>query len=532
MTAAGLAEIVETRHLAIEDLAVARRPLSTAPSPTSAGSTASRTCPAVARDLADLLRPGARAPALRDGTARPLGVGGVPAPRRAGEGLPPAAARRRPLARRHRPLSVPGGPAARLRPRLSPAALERRERAAAAHRMGRPGRRAIRACSPRSPAGSAGWRPCRRSPGSPTTTCWSWSGDDRAGRAAARRAGRRRPACCRRTDPIARLPILILYPHSRCNCRCLMCDIWRDTRRERADGGRRRALARRAGGRWASSGWCSPAARRCSTPISGSSAPSCASAGIGITLLTTGLLLAPRRRRRWPASATTWWSASTARREVHDRIRNLPRAYAKLAEGVAALRAAGPRIAVSGRCTVQRANFRDLRATVARRPRARARPPQLPRRRRQQRGVQPSGRLGGGAGGRGRPGAGGPPAPRRRARRPWRASTPPTSRAASSPRARRSSSAACSATSPRCSGQGDFAPVECNAPWVSAVVEADGTVRPCFFQPPLGNLREAESLAAILNSRSALAWRRGLDTARDAICRRCVCSLALREKTA
>ena len=23
------------------------------------------------------------------------------------------------------------------------------------------------------------------------------------------------------------LPILILFPHNRCNCRCVMCDIWR-----------------------------------------------------------------------------------------------------------------------------------------------------------------------------------------------------------------------------------------------------------------------------------------------------------------
>src|ERR1700682_3288378 len=29
------------------------------------------------------------------------------------------------------------------------------------------------------------------------------------------------------THRIERLPILILYPHSRCNCRCVMCDIWK-----------------------------------------------------------------------------------------------------------------------------------------------------------------------------------------------------------------------------------------------------------------------------------------------------------------
>ena len=32
---------------------------------------------------------------------------------------------------------------------------------------------------------------------------------------------------------ITQLPILILYPHSRCNCRCVMCDIWKtDEHRE------------------------------------------------------------------------------------------------------------------------------------------------------------------------------------------------------------------------------------------------------------------------------------------------------------
>jgi MoaA/NifB/PqqE/SkfB family radical SAM enzyme len=77
-------------------------------------------------------------------------------------------------------------------------------------------------------------------------------------------------------------------------------------------------------------------------------------------------------------------------------------------------------------------------------------------------------------------------------------------------------------------GQGDFAPNDCNAPWVSSVIDSDGTVRPCFFQPPLGNIRSTGSLDAVLNSDEALAWRRGLDVKRDAICRKCVCTLSLR----
>jgi len=76
-------------------------------------------------------------------------------------------------------------------------------------------------------------------------------------------------------------------------------------------------------------------------------------------------------------------------------------------------------------------------------------------------------------------------------------------------------------------GLADFHPNRCNAPWVSSVIEADGTVRPCFFQPPLGNLHRSDSLQSILNSPAALKWRSNLDLERDAICRRCVCTLSL-----
>jgi MoaA/NifB/PqqE/SkfB family radical SAM enzyme len=68
-----------------------------------------------------------------------------------------------------------------------------------------------------------------------------------------------------------------------------------------------------------------------------------------------------------------------------------------------------------------------------------------------------------------------------------------------------------------------FPEVRCNAPWTSAVVESDGTVRPCFFQPPVGNLRE-KGLRALLDD-EMVRFRRGLEVARDTTCQRCVCSL-------
>ena len=46
------------------------------------------------------------------------------------------------------------------------------------------------------------------------------------------RSGRAVPEALPRVDPITQLPIVILFPHSRCNCRCVMCDIWRVTNRD------------------------------------------------------------------------------------------------------------------------------------------------------------------------------------------------------------------------------------------------------------------------------------------------------------
>jgi Fe-coproporphyrin III synthase len=67
-----------------------------------------------------------------------------------------------------------------------------------------------------------------------------------------------------------------------------------------------------------------------------------------------------------------------------------------------------------------------------------------------------------------------------------------------------------------------FAPAACNAPWVSAVVEANGAVRPCFFHEPVGSIRETP-LAALL-ARELPRFRETLDIATNPVCGRCVCS--------
>src|SRR5207302_7763115 len=78
-----------------------------------------------------------------------------------------------------------------------------------------------------------------------------------------------------------------------------------------------------------------------------------------ITLLSTGLLL-----KVFAADVVKWCDevivSVDGSRAVHDSIRRVPRAFDRLAEGIAALRAERPGYPVSARCVLQRSNFRDL----------------------------------------------------------------------------------------------------------------------------------------------------------------------------
>lgn len=369
-----------------------------------------------------------------------------------------------------------------------------------------------------------------------------------------------------RLDPITRLPILILYPHSRCNCRCLMCDIWRATTSSELDPA---DIAR-----WLDE-WRELGVRR--VVLSGGEAlmhsrlwELCGylrDAGMGITVLSTGLLL-----RRHAANLVQYCDdvvvSLDGPRELHNRIRNIPRAYEKLAEGVAAVRKAARRetrdaesesapithrlspiasappnpqppspfassasLTISGRCTVQRSNFRALRATVRAAhelgldrisflaadvsSEAFNRPGGWDEERVTQVGLEAEDLL--------------ELAAELDALEKEHADDFASGFIAEPPlKLRRRLLQYYSALL----GQADFFPNNCNAPWVSTVIESDGTVRPCFFQPPLGNIHQAASLDAIINSAEAVAWRRGLDMRRDEICRRCVCTLSLREAMA
>jgi len=75
-------------------------------------------------------------------------------------------------------------------------------------------------------------------------------------------------------------------------------------------------------------------------------------------------------------------------------------------------------------------------------------------------------------------------------------------------------------------GFSPFPEKKCNAPWVSAVVEADGSVRPCFFHNKIGNINES-SLDEVLNSNEAIQFRKKLDIIKNETCVKCVCYLHL-----
>jgi Fe-coproporphyrin III synthase len=72
-------------------------------------------------------------------------------------------------------------------------------------------------------------------------------------------------------------------------------------------------------------------------------------------------------------------------------------------------------------------------------------------------------------------------------------------------------------------GRAKFPGVSCNAPFMSAVIEADGAVRPCFFHQTIGSVR-LESLVSIVK-RNLPAFRENLRIESDPVCTRCVCSM-------
>lgn len=325
-----------------------------------------------------------------------------------------------------------------------------------------------------------------------------------------------------RNHHISELPVLVLFPHNRCNCRCLMCDIWkiRQVREITAEDLTPHLDSLRAlKVRWIVFSGGEPLMHSDPTSL----ARLCREEGIRLTLLTAGLLL-----ERHAETVTRWMDDVIVSIDgppgVHDAIRAVPGAFSRLSAGIRGLRQLRPEMPVLGRCTVQKRNFRNLRDTVRVAhalgldsisflaaditSQAFNRPIAWPHERLAAVALDDSevdgldfevGVL----------------------IRDFRRDIESGFIAESPEKLRRivlHYRAVLGRTRP--------AAPRCNAPWVSAVVEADGTVRPCFFHRPIGNIREA-NLGEVLNGDAAIRFRQQLDVAHNPVCQKCVCSLYL-----
>jgi MoaA/NifB/PqqE/SkfB family radical SAM enzyme len=329
----------------------------------------------------------------------------------------------------------------------------------------------------------------------------------------------------RSTHRIHSLPQLVLMPHSSCNCRCVMCDIWKANAMKRELS--REDIEHQM-----------PSLRNLHVQrvvLSGGEALMHSNLwllcellrelndDLQITLLSTGLLL-----RRFAADVVKWCDevivSVDGSRDVHDAIRRIPKAFDRLADGIVALREQRPGYPVSARCVLQRSNFRDLpnivtaaheiglnrisfmavdvSSTAFNRPEPWLEPRvaevALDRAEAEEFAALVEDTI-------------------------QRFATDFDSRFISeNPQKLRRLPRYYAALN----GMGDLPETVCNAPWVSSVVEADGTVRPCFFHRSLGNVHD-NTLEEVLNSPEAVAFRRELDVTTNPICKVCVCTLSL-----
>jgi Fe-coproporphyrin III synthase len=319
---------------------------------------------------------------------------------------------------------------------------------------------------------------------------------------------------------IQALPILVLFPHNSCNCRCMMCDIWR-IRQVREITVQDLALhlesIRALRVRWVVFSGGEP---QMHTDLAALSRLIRAE-GIRVTLLTAGLLLEAYARSVVDTIDDVIVSLDGPR-EIHNQIRGVPKAFDRLAQGVRALRKLRPDIPVCGRSTVQKANYMYLRETVQTA---------------QQIGLDSISFLAADVTSEAFNRPGGWTAERQNGIaldaedvgwleeeiesliREHRDDITSGFVVENAEKLRR-----IALHFREHLGQRPAVAPPCNAPWVSAVIEADGTVRPCFFHRALGNIRE-KALIEIVNGEAAVDFRRRLDIPNDPVCQRCVCSL-------
>ena len=324
-------------------------------------------------------------------------------------------------------------------------------------------------------------------------------------------------------DKITRMPVLVLMPHSSCNCRCVMCDIWKANNNKKEISAeelekhlesfqklRVREVALSGGEALMHSNlW-----RFCEL---------LKSINIKISLLSTGLLLS-RHAENIIKYVDEVIVSLDGSHEIHNQIRKITSAYEKLGEGVKSLKKLKSQFPVKARCVIQKQNYIDLLNIIQSAKNI---------------GLDQISFL-----------AADVSTDAFNREEPWNQE--------------RQSSIALNKTD--CElfqslindsfikfrkeyqtrfiaesqkkmteilqyyegllGLKSFPKRRCNAPWVSAVVEADGEVRPCFFHKSYGNIHN-NNFKQLINSPQAIKFRKALDVSKNEICKKCVCSLKI-----
>jgi len=163
-------------------------------------------------------------------------------------------------------------------------------------------------------------------------------------------------------DRITSLPILVIFPHNRCNCRCVMCDIWRIRQvREitQRDLEPHLASLRQLDVKWIVFSGGEPLMHSDISSLS----RLCRGEGVRVTLLTAALTL-EKRADIIAASMDDVIVSIDGPPHIHDKIRGIPGAYRRLQRGIEALHRFRAGMPVHGRCTIQKDNFGELRNTV------------------------------------------------------------------------------------------------------------------------------------------------------------------------
>jgi MoaA/NifB/PqqE/SkfB family radical SAM enzyme len=316
------------------------------------------------------------------------------------------------------------------------------------------------------------------------------------------------------------LPVVVIFPHNQCNCRCVMCDIWRIREAKEItpeDLEQHLSSFRQLGVRWFVFSGGEPQLNKKWSCL----AQMLRSTGSRVSLLTAGLLL-KAQAQAIADSVDDVIVSLDGPPAVHNCIRRVPDAFERLAEGVEALHGLRPETQVGARCTVQKGNHHALRAVVTSA---------------KQIGLNSVSFL-----------AADLTSEAFNRSEGWKPDR--VDRVALVPeevdaledevecliREYRTdlNSGFVIETADKLRrivqhfrahvGQSNNVAPRCNAPWVSAVIEASGDVRPCFFHPVLGNIHR-QPLPDIINSPQALHFRSSLDVESNEICRRCVCSL-------